>query len=204
MNNQTKLFLKDIKSHCKQHDTKIILQKTKHMFYEGICINGVFDSYSRTIKVAINKKHNDWLHILVHEYAHFTQHIEDAPVWKNGYYKGKDVNALAFEWEKDNKMEKRVATICISKSIDIELDCEKRALKLIKKYNLPIDRVKYIQQANAYLYAYTYLLNNKKWLRYTYENKALYKEMPKTFRVNHKKMSKKICKLYDRHSKGEI
>jgi hypothetical protein len=38
----------------------------------------------------------------------------------------------------------------------MELDCDKQAIKLINKYNLPVDKKEYIAKANVILYKYLY------------------------------------------------
>jgi hypothetical protein len=79
------------------------------------------------------------------------------------------------------------------------LDNEKRTVKLIKKWKLPIDLNDYIKKANAYIQFYNWMRYSKRWSspgNAPYSNKAIYEAMPPNFRMNYKKMSDKYFKLY--------
>ena len=88
----------------------------------------------------------------------------------------------------------------IDKSRDLELDNEKRSVKLIKQWNLPIDIKDYIKRANAYVQFYNWMYYSRKWSKpgnSPYRNQAIYDAMPDTFRMNYKQMAKKYQKLFE-------
>ena len=86
-------------------------------------------------------------------------------------------------------------------SRDLELDCERRALKKIKKYKLPIDHLTYIRGAAANVHHYNYMYKRRKLAskrgRPVYEEKGILETMPITLRGNFRRMTKKQITAYD-------
>jgi len=137
----------------------------------------------------------DGLSILVHEYCHLTQWQDGFHLWKkaaraipvidewlDGKYKRPDVLDRAFEI-----------------SIGLELDNERRSVKMIKKWGLSIDTTDYVKRANAYLQFYNWLRKTRKWSKpgnQPYNNKRLVEAMPETFRMNYSKLPKKFETIY--------
>jgi hypothetical protein len=76
---------------------------------------GCFDKRRKEIVVARN--HKKWFEILIHEYCHFIQHKEQI--------------CNLYDTRK-NKLK-------------CELDCDKRVLRMIDKYNLPVNKKEYIR-----------------------------------------------------------
>ena len=66
----------------------------------------------------------------------------------------------------------------------LELDCEKRAVKLLDKWNIDYDKTLYIRGANAYMYFFEYLKITRQWC-HPYNtpstNEQLLAVMPSTF-----------------------
>ena len=81
-----------------------------------------------------------------------------------------------------------------------ELDCEKRAVKLMKEYNLPIDIKKYIKQANAYVYFYNTMIDTRKWYK---KSPCIVKEildiMPTKFERSYKSLPNKYLRLVKKY-----
>jgi hypothetical protein len=63
----------------------------------------------------------------------------------------------------------------------VELDCEKRTVKKIKKYNLPINIDRYIKEANACLWWYTSVTITRRWDGQQYSRPSVLKLMPTHF-----------------------
>lgn len=87
----------------------------------------------------------------------------------------------------------------LATSRDLELDNEKRAVKLIKKFDLDIDIERYIKKANAYVFFYNHMLATRKWAspkNSPYRNKRLIEAMPAHFRMNYKTTPKRIEKIF--------
>jgi len=85
----------------------------------------------------------------------------------------------------------------------LELDCEKRAVKNIKKYNLPVNIETYIQKANSYILFYNYVKETRQWSKpgnapYALKNKELWSLCPTKFMPDsyYEKIPRKIYKKF--------
>ena len=84
-------------------------------------------------------------------------------------------------------------------AIDLELDNERRSVKMMRKWGLSIDTKKYTKAANAYLQFYNWMLQSRKWSKPTntpYTNKRIVAAMPDSFRMDYTKLPKRLEKLY--------
>ena len=188
-----KRFMDHVKGHCKEVGIRCQIRPVKYLVLSGnIRCSGYFCEETMRLVVAGNSK--DWLGILVHEYAHLTQWQDKSTnIWKTG----STGVAHLDDWLGGKKI--RSVKNAIEQSRDLELDNEKRSVKLIKKWQLPIDLKDYIKRANAYVQFYNYMRYSKSWSRpgnAPYSNKAIYEAMPGSFRMNYKKMNEKYVKLY--------
>jgi hypothetical protein len=185
----TKEFIKHVKSECKKYNVKCVLKNTKtvKLTDNNDRCSGYFDEES--LVVAMNRP--DALQILVHEYGHLTQWIEQCEPWvrsvKNNSH-DKLYRWLAGENIRDIK---KAISICR----DLELDNEKRSVKIIKKFNLPININMYIKTANAYVQFYNYILISRKWCT-PYKNECLLEAMPSKFNMNYNKLTNKLLKIF--------
>ena len=192
MNRNVEHFIDYIKSECKAAGIKVDLRKRKYLVLSGnIRCSGYFDSEERKLVVAMNRK--DWLAILVHEFGHFTQWMDQCKVWRTS---GNSLNDID-DWLGG----KEVPNIkrSLSKCSDLELDNEKRSVAMIKAWNLPIDVKLYTQRANAYVAFYSYMYFTRRWCSpklSPYSTPAIYNQFPTTFNMNHKKLSKKHIEAF--------
>ncbi len=192
MNKKAKDFIKHVKSECKKYGIKCDLRRTKYVRLSGnIKCSGYFDEDEPALVCSMNRP--DSLEILAHEFGHLTQWIEQIDLWKkcmksmplvDDWLSGKDVPNI----------KKHLAA-----SRDLELDNEKRAVKIIKKFELDIDIQRYIKKANAYVLFYNYMLATRKWgtpNNSPYKNKRLIEAMPGHFRMNYNSIPKRIEKIF--------
>jgi len=98
-------------------------------------------------------KHHMGFEILIHEYCHFLQWKTDRKLWD----KSTETYDILFDWisNKDSTVSDDLLNQSLYDILEIEHDCEKRVLKLVK--NCPIedfDTDKYIKAVNAYLWSY--------------------------------------------------
>jgi hypothetical protein len=186
-------FINHVKGHCKEVGIKCDIRPVKYLVLSGnIRCSGYF--CEETMRLVVAGKNKDWLGILAHEYAHLTQWQDKSTnIWQTGstgvthlddWLGGKKIRSIkkAIEWSRD-----------------LELDNEKRTVKLIKKWKLPIDLNDYIKKANAYIQFYNWMRYSKKWSspgNAPYSNKTICEAMPANFKMNYKKMSDKYMKLY--------
>ena len=192
MKKNIEAFIEHVKSECKKHNIKLVMRNVSYLkLSDGIRCSGYFDEEERVLAVAMKK--DIWLGVLVHEYAHLTQWVDDCEAWRKGCKGLPKVD----EWLAGKKV--RGIKQALAYSRDLELDNEKRSVKLIKKWKLPIDVKNYIQRANAYVQFYNYMYFSKKWCKpgnSPYTNEVIVNSMPTIFRMNYETMSDKYKQLY--------
>lgn len=188
-----KEFIEFVKSECKELGVKCELKNTKYVKVDGIPCSGFFEDGKDEVRLvcAMNKKNA--FEILVHEYCHMTQWNEGIKIWKTSSTALSKIS----EWLEGKPV--RNIKNAIQKAIDLELDNEKRAVKIIKAWDLNIDTKSYIKKANAYLQFYQYMLVSRKWSKPNnspYTNKNIVELMPANFRLDYTKLSAKRLKAY--------
>lgn len=192
MNTKEKEFVKYVKSECKKYGVKCDLRKTGYVRLSGnMKCSGYFDEQIPALVCSMNRQ--DWIEILAHEFCHLTQWIENIPIWK----KADDSIPLVDEWLSGTDVPNIKKHLAICR--DLELDNEKRTVKIIKKFGLDIDVEKYIKKANAYVFFYNRLLATRKWSdpdNSPYTNKKVIASMPRYFRADYSYTPKKIEKVF--------
>ena len=193
MNKKAKDFIKYVKSECKKHGIKCDLRKTKYVKLSGnIKCSGYFDEDEPALVCSMNRP--DSLEILAHEFGHFTQWRENIEIWKKTMVS----MPLVDEWLEGKEVpniKKHLATCR-----NLELDNEKRAVKIIKKFDLDIDIDRYIKKANAYVFFYTRLLATRKWAtpkNSPYNNQKIIEKMPRYFIKDYSTLPKRIEKVFE-------
>jgi hypothetical protein len=103
---------------------------------------------------------NNW-GIFVHESCHIDQMLDKKSIWYDeDLQTEKDWLDLLTrkKVQKSKKIEKY-----FKKTLELELDCEKRAVKKIKEYGLNINVKDYIKRGNIYLFSYYCFYHQKCW-----------------------------------------
>lgn len=110
-----------------------------------------------------------------------------------------------WKWiDKEIELDKKEIETIFKRVQDMELDCERNTVKLIKKYELNIDVQQYICEANIYLYFYSYARKNRCWFPSGVcpsDMTLLFKEMPTDLKGNRYKIPKKIYDIMDTYFK---
>lgn len=122
--------------------------------------NGYFCEQDKILYCRINDKDESWFEIFVHEYCHFLQHL-DNKFTNSSYWDDMDAWLLG----KKKRLSRKRLDRCFRVVMNCELDCEKRAVKLIKRYNLPINVKTYTKKANVYILFYTMVRKYRKWYK---------------------------------------
>ena len=174
MKSNVKKLLADIMEQCLKNKCSFHLVSSKSINSGGIECSGYYDE--KDLKVAAGKK--EWLDVLVHESCHMDQYAGGFKYWREA----EDGINFLDEWlTKKKKYPKERLEKAIKAIIMLELDCEKRTVKKMKKYKIPFNKELYIQKANSYLFSYWATLRDKKWFKFPYENPKIYGKMPKRF-----------------------
>jgi len=127
------------------------------------------------LTIATGGDRDTWLQVFLHETCHLDQ-AQEHPTWFDSI--DQYISAL------DNWLEHK-ETPCpinwenVSKIVELEHDCEKRAIEKIKLFGLPISTEEYAQKANAYLKSYIHTLKNREWESTPYTNPKKWTAMPK-------------------------
>jgi hypothetical protein len=165
-------FIEDLKEQCRKHNVKLRLTKGKNILCDGFFVSGFFDG--ETLACASGR--DGYIYILVHESCHLDQFLENQKLW-NKIEKMPDIDS----WLSGKKIKN------VNKAIEaykwLELDCEKRTIKKLKKYKIPFT-TEQIQKANSYVQFYNYIRETRKWCKKNntpYNNKNVYSVMPKKF-----------------------
>lgn len=120
---------------------------------------GWFDYEEREVTAAMQNPMG--FEILVHEYNHYRQWKDD-----NEWFKARNENVCkVFDWIGGRIYTKKTLRKAFEETVMLELDCERRSIATIEKYDLPVDVDKYIRAANAYLLFYQYVHQKRKWCK---------------------------------------
>lgn len=200
----TNKFISDLKQICEKSNIELDLVEEKNIqLSDNICVQGYFDDGSDEqgkpiLKCAIGGEINTWLPILIHESCHADQWIENDPTWLQS-----DKLINIDNWLEGQDLTDGVLNESISSAIEIELNCEKRTVEKIKKYNLDsiIDIDTYIQKANSYLFFYLYVKKYRKW---SIEGKSpygvlVYPHAPSSWVDDYKVIPIDLEKAFDEH-----
>lgn len=193
MTTKEKKFVKWVQEQCKLYGVKCRLKNVKYLrLTPTIKCSGYFDGGDvPELVVAMNRK--DWIEILVHEYCHLTQWVEKIPLWTQS---ADSLNKIDI-WLNGGKVKFIKKHLGIAR--DLELDNEKRSVNLIQEWGLNVDVEHYIQKANAYVQFYNYMGISRRWSKpgnSPYSNENIISEMPSTFSMKYKKMSKKVENIF--------
>lgn len=189
-------FIDFVRIQCKHHKIYCALRPVKYVkIGNNIRCSGYFDSKLRLLAVALKGKTP--LEVVVHEYGHMTQWIDQCIEWTAG--ESTDADICIDNWLAGEEVDGIDYYINIAKQI--ELDNEKRSVALIKQFKLDsiIDVERYIQKANAYVLWYNWLKTTRKWsspdnLPYTNEN--ILNVMSKEFDMDYINLTPELIELF--------
>ena len=161
-NENVQKFIDYVHSLLKKYKVKLILSiDSIKIGKNSVC--GYFSESDKEIKIDISEK--NWLEVLVHEFCHFLQYIEDEPTYKT---LEQEENILTEFWEwVENERElntNRKRYVC-RKVLEMELNCEKRSIEMIRKFDLPIDINEYIFGAYVYIHYFNFVKKYRTWLK---------------------------------------
>lgn len=187
-------FLDYVKTNIEPYGFKLYLGSGSNLNCDEERVQGYFDDESRILAVATgpNCSSSSVLEVLVHEYCHFEQWRKKVKVWKNSQLIS--VEKFKYFFDKNVKWSRSIQKY-LDITIDLELDCEKRSIKLIKKLNLPIDVEVYAKKANSYLYFYSFLKERRNWYplgKAPYKVKKIYDILPSDLKSGYKRIPKNL------------
>lgn len=192
MTDNSKYFIDFVKKECRKYKVKCVLKKTKYIkIRKDMLVSGYFDE--EVPELVCSMLREDSIGILAHEYCHLTQWVENIPIWKKAGVSIPIIN----DWLQGEKVKNIRKHLAVCR--DLELDNEKRAVKIIKQFELPIDIDNYIRKANAYVLSYNYIYSTRRWFKpknSPYSNQTLINSMSNKFNMNYNKLSKRVEKIF--------
>ena len=197
-------FIEYAKKETKEAGVKLHLSKVKYLRISEesyLKCDGWFDSEEKILKCAINRPVKKWLMSFVHEFSHFQQWKNNSKAWRETSIGKIDAHSEFFEWINGKKISSKKLEIYCQKALNVELECEKMAVKNIRKFDLPIDVEEYIQKANAYIWLYKWILIRRaKWPSISPSIiPQITSKMPKRFKRQYHTISEEYLKLYDKY-----
>jgi hypothetical protein len=198
MNKEISNFIEFAKSECKKHGVKFKPYKRSYVkLTDDIKCGGYFDDGSDSGKpvLAFAQGREDFIELMVHEYCHMTQWLEGIELWKIC----SDSMTIIDEWLSGKDHPDKLVECAINNSRDLELDNEKRAVKIFKEWNIPVDLELYTKKANAYVNFYNYMKTTRKWSdpgNSPYTNKNILEAMSNKFDMNYQELTPGLIELY--------
>jgi len=141
---------------------------------DGAC-EYIGEAFEGWVRVATGGDKNTWLEVFLHETCHLDQ-AQENQVWFDSidpYISDLD------NWLDNKETKQPVSWETVSKIMELEHDCEKRAIEKANIFALPINIEEYCQKANAYLLSYINTLKERKWDSTPYNKPDKWKSMPK-------------------------
>ena len=198
-----KKFIRHVEQETAKHKVKLTLAEAPYVIVAPRTRgNGFFDEEHMELACSCGKPRKLWLPILVHEYSHFEQWRDQCRAWTGGDLGNKDSSGEMFAWISGKRLPKRLVHLYVTKTRQLELDCEKRALKNIKKFKLPLDAKAYCQRANSYIHFHNYIEQSRKWYKVgqePYAVKEVYGAMPTHLNGNASRTPRKYFDLFEKY-----
>ena len=198
MNKEISNFIEFAKSECKKHGVKFKPYKRSYVkLTDDIKCGGYFDDGSDSGKpvLAFAQGREDFIELMVHEYCHMTQWLDGIELWEIC----SDSMTIIDEWLSGKDHPDKLVECAINNSRDLELDNEKRAVKIFKEWNIPVDLELYTKKANAYVNFYNYMKTTRKWSdpgNSPYTNKNILEAMSNKFDMNYQELTPGLIELY--------
>jgi hypothetical protein len=166
MSNPTDDFVAHVKKELKEANGIVRLAKTKYVKTPLRCCGYFSHDPDVEIAVAMYNPMNKWISTLCHEFSHFEQWKSDCAAWRKAFtVDGGDHGSIMDEWLMGKDYDTKTITNVIHSMRRLELDCERRTIKNIEKFNLPIDLEEYCREANTYIHFHNYVLATRKWYK---------------------------------------
>ena len=192
-------FIKFVKKSLKEYGFKLKLIDDV-LRIDASEVSGYFEEESKSIKVST--KYEKYLGVLVHEFNHFQQYIENDPLYFNGVeHIDKVWNWLSDDFKFSGEGHKKEAFRAV---IAMELDCERRSVAMIKEYQLDVPLDEYIIDAYIYLSYYNFMKKYKTWYKEDVQLKDMreHKCFSKAnLRSDFKNLSKEMIDVFRAYSK---
>lgn len=161
-------FLDEVIHTANSAGVQIQLINQPHVYCndETSCAGYFIDSPIPTLSVACDKPKDSWFQTLIHESCHMDQWIENSPYWTNAKVLGIEAVGIIELWvQRYIEMHEMQKWHIIRLARNLELDCERRAVRKIRNLVLPVDIEAYARGANAYVLYYNTIGEERAWYK---------------------------------------
>lgn len=193
-------FEEKIRQDCKACGITLKVSKYRSLRdAEGVS-NGWFDG--ETLAYAKGQPVEKWFPVALHEYNHMCQWSEGDPIWHNAVQEESD--EYLWEWLHGNvELPSKKSHLYAMTNLQLELDCERRSIKMIRELALPLDPSYYAQTANAYVLFYHMVSKHRKWYQIgkePYNIPEIVSQMPiDLYTLNYEELSNEMVTLFETH-----
>jgi len=153
--------------HCDANNVQVWLSATRSVDFDEDTktqVNGYFNEvnekdikngYHHELVCSCGKPLQEWLKLFVHESCHKDQFLEQDPAYCGTVDGIDDPYEKLDQWANASlPIEQGLVKRLIMFALNLELNCERRAVQKIIEQDLPIKVEDYIRRANAYVYFY--------------------------------------------------
>jgi hypothetical protein len=191
-------FIRKVRRDASAYGIRVTISNTKYVSFpnEKTKLNGYFlaSGKRRELAIATKKPFSQWLPVLIHESCHMDQYLERSPIWNvTRMHKGNDAFSILDSWVNGKEYAPSTIIRAINAVVELEKDCEKRAIMKIEELRLPIKRSIYVKKANAYIMSFVMLYRFRRWYPIgmePYRIKRVWGNMPNQLISNFWKSSK--------------
>ena len=160
-------FIDDTQEIARERGVTIRFSEESKLTHPVSIVNESYFRISPIVEIAVatgGRQMTDWLRLFVRESCHMDQYFEQTPEWVASREGDSEVIDILDLWIQ-HKVELSPEQIedYITRGRALELECEKRTLAKIAKYDLPIMKLVTIQKANAYLFFYRIVAETRQW-----------------------------------------
>ena len=184
-NKEVLYFVNHVAEELKRFNGKLKLKSSPFSISKKM--DGEFSECEMSISCYYDPSSYYWVGVLAHEYGHFLQCKNEEKIWadfQENIFELGDLEEV-FTNKKNLKKapQKRIRRKILKYIIALELDADKRAIKLINKFKLPVNKKKYVSYANLILYKYLYWSEKGYWPDFI-DNNTLKRLDPIDFKIS--------------------
>lgn len=159
-------FIKHVRKRCKETGVELKLVDDISVGCGEVKCGGYFDSDNLVLACATIDLQDPirWVTLLAHEYCHLEQWAENSEIWNSTTIGDYDALTIWDMWLNHYvELNEEQLTKYTNIAMNLELDCEKRTVEVLREFSLPFDIGVYTQRSNAYAIMYQFCKKYRKW-----------------------------------------
>ena len=156
-------FIAHVDSQLKKSKNTLVFHLGNDLEIDGSNVDGYYCEDEKQLAIAYDSGLS-FVGVLAHEFNHFIQAKTKTVKWLNLNYNGNNCYELWWDWLNnvielsDDDLEQVVRRVQ-----DVEWECENMTIPMLEKFNLPVDKERYIGSANSYILFFQYAKTTRRW-----------------------------------------